>query len=108
MALVATVAWTPDASAASRLRNGRFWLICHLSHRAADDPIVWPGQPGVTHSHDFIGNATTNANSMYEGMLGGATNCAVPGDTAGYWVPTLLMDGSPIGIQWVNVYYWGF
>jgi hypothetical protein len=97
----------PAATASEKLHSGRFWLTCRFSHRSSDDPIVWPGQPGATHSHDFIGNATTNASSTYESMLGQATNCALPQDTAGYWVPTLLVDGAPVAIRVVNVYYWG-
>jgi hypothetical protein len=96
---------TADASA--RTKNGRFWLRCAPSHRLADDPIRYPGQPGASHLHDFFGNRTTNAASTYSSALGQATTCALPADTAGYWVPTLLADGSPVGVRWFNVYYWG-
>jgi hypothetical protein len=49
-----------------------------------DDPIVFPGQPGASHMHDFFGNETTNAYSTQSSMLAGATNCRIPSDTAGY------------------------
>lgn len=32
---------------------------CYFSHISADDPIVYPGQPGVSHSHTFFGAVTT-------------------------------------------------
>ncbi|MFL5798416.1 MAG: DUF1996 domain-containing protein [Actinomycetota bacterium] len=108
MTFVVSTAWAPNATASDTPHNGRFWLTCRFSHRSSDDPIAWPGQPGATHSHDFIGNATTDASSTYEGMVGQATTCALADDTAGYWVPTLMVDGTPVAIRVVNVYYWGF
>ncbi len=98
---------TPSAEASSKLRDGRFWLTCRLSHRLQDDPIALPGRPGAAHNHDFFGNVTTDADSTYAGMVGGRTTCAVPGDTAGYWVPTLMVGGAAVSIRVVNVYYWG-
>jgi hypothetical protein len=108
MSFVVSAAWTPTGARASTVaKSGRFWLTCQLSHRAPDDPIAWPGLPGASHSHDFFGNVTTNANSTYAGMLGQQTSCALPGDTASYWVPTLLVGDAPVGIRVANVYYWG-
>jgi hypothetical protein len=32
------------------------WLVaCPFSHSLPDDPIVYPGQPGMSHMHDFFG-----------------------------------------------------
>ena len=45
-----------------------FTTDCFPSHRAPDDPIVFPGQPGASHSHDFFGNTTTDASSTYASM----------------------------------------
>jgi Domain of unknown function (DUF1996) len=98
---------TPAADASARLRNGRFWLTCQLSHRLPDDPIVYPGRPGAAHGHDFYGNKTTDAASSYAEMRGGGTTCARAADTAGYWSPTLLVESAPVGIRVINVYYWG-
>jgi hypothetical protein len=95
------------SSASGKLRNGRFWGTCAFSHRRSDDPIVFPGQPGASHSHDFFGNGTTDAASTFQSMAAGGTTCALPGDTAGYWVPTLLRDDQPVPIKVINVYYWG-
>jgi hypothetical protein len=108
VAAIVTVITPTRAFASGKLRNGRFWMTCAFSHRLSDDPIFSPGQPGVSHSHDFFGNDTTDAASNYQSMLAGGTTCVLPGDTAGYWVPTLLRVDAPVAIKQINVYYWGF
>ena len=83
-----------------------FFTDCLPSHRAPDDPIVYPNQPGASHLHDFFGNTTTNASSTYAGMLAGATTCEEAGDTAAYWAPALLSkDGTLIPPRRVKIYY---
>src|SRR5215207_9393185 len=38
------------------------WIVsCMYSHSLNDDPIVYPGQVGRAHLHDFSGANTTNA-----------------------------------------------
>lgn len=70
------------------------WLIrCPLSHSASNDPVVFPGQPGASHLHDFFGNRSTDAYSTYPSMTAGATTCQTPTDTAGYWTPALYRNG---------------
>src|SRR5262245_61740547 len=82
---------------AAQLRGVNFVSGCRFSHRNTDDPIVYPGQPGKSHDHTFIGNDSTNAFSTVETMLGASSSCRREGDTAGYWVPTLISpDGKPI------------
>lgn len=76
------------------------WTIdCKLSHEAMEDPIVFPGQPGASHLHDFFGNTTTDAFSTYESLVQGGTTCERADDTAAYWAPTLYFEGSPIGYR---------
>lgn len=66
------------------------WVVeCRLSHRLRDDPIVYPGQPGASHLHDFFGNRTTAASSTYETLVASGTTCSHLGDTSAYWTPTL-------------------
>ena len=62
---------------------------CRFSHQAPDDPIVFPGKPGASHQHTFVGNRTTNAFSNFGSLRSGATTCMRADDTAAYWVPTL-------------------
>lgn len=62
---------------------------------APDDPIVFPGQPGAAHLHDFLCNQATNASSTYESMIAAPSVCP-SGDTAGYWAPALFRNGVKI------------
>jgi hypothetical protein len=74
------------------------WLvICDYSHSLPDDPIVFPGQPGASHLHDFLGARDVDAFSTYDSMRAGGTSCtATSGDTAGYWTPALYRNGAQI------------
>ena len=72
--------------------RGQFLVECELSHVAADDPIVYPGQPGASHRHAFFGNDTVDAFSTTTSMAAGGTTCEQRLDRAAYWVP-VLFDG---------------
>lgn len=87
------------------LHDGVFKSACRYSHTAMDDPIVKPGQPGASHSHDFFGNRTTAAGSTVQTLVGKATTCRIAGDTAAYWVPSLLQNGVAVEPRLVNAYY---
>jgi hypothetical protein len=79
-----------DASAAPAPHNGRFHVDCPYSHSAPDDPIVFPGEPGMSHQHDFFGATGTDAFSDAESLLAGDTTCETRQDTAAYWAPSLF------------------
>src|SRR6185312_9532277 len=36
-------------------------VLCSADHYAPNDPIVFPGQPGMSHMHTFYGNKSTDA-----------------------------------------------
>jgi uncharacterized protein DUF1996 len=94
------------AASVARLRGVNFVSGCRFSHENADDPIVFPGQPGKSHDHTFIGNDTTNAFSTLGTLLGASSSCRRAGDTAAYWVPTLISAaGKPILPRAASVYY---
>ena len=95
-AILAALASAPTASAASIDHGASFAVRCNFSHRDYDDPINFPGQPGLSHSHDFFGNLTTAASSTYQSMTasGATTTCSRPEDTAGYWIPTVSWKDS--------------
>ncbi len=76
-------------------QTGMFLSHCVFSHRAPSDPIVHPKMTG-SHSHDFFGNLTTNADSTTSSLQNQGTSCQVLGDTAAYWVPTLYANGTAI------------
>lgn len=85
--------------------RGVFATLCRFSHQAADDPIVFPGQPGKSHLHAFFGSTTTSAASTYESLRASPTTCRTEEDTSGYWVPALYRDGVEVRPQRMKVYY---
>jgi hypothetical protein len=89
---VATRGGDEAAAAMPPPHNGRFHVECPYSHSAPDDPIVFPGEPGQSHLHDFFGATGTDAYSTADSLLGGDTTCETRGDTASYWAPALF-DG---------------
>jgi hypothetical protein len=78
---------------------------CRYSHQAPDDPIVFPGQPGASHQHTFVGNRTTNAFSSFGSLRSGATTCMRQDDTAAYWVPALYQGSTEVLPVAATVYY---
>ncbi len=87
------------------LRGVNFISVCRFSHRATDDPIVFPGQPGRSHDHSFVGNVSTNAFSTMASLQAASTTCRRQGDTAAYWMPTLYVDGNPVAPLGATIYY---
>jgi hypothetical protein len=77
------------------LGASEFRASCLTSHRAGDDPIVFPNQPNVSHIHEFFGNHSTNASSTLQSLRQGTTNCTPNVDLSAYWVPTLYQNGVP-------------
>jgi hypothetical protein len=78
---------------------------CTVNHALNDDPIVFPGLPGASHNHSFIGNPTTNAASTPQSLVGGPSSCEDTKDASGYWFPTLLQNGTPVPVDLPTVYY---
>ena len=78
---------------------------CRYSHQAPDDPIVFPGTPGASHQHTFVGNRTTNAFSSFGSLRSGGTTCLRADDTAAYWVPALYQGATEVLPLAATVYY---
>jgi hypothetical protein len=93
------------AQSLKQLRGVNFVGHCGFSHRNSDDPIVFPRQFGLSHNHTFIGNTSTNAFSTPASLLQAGTTCRRPGETAAYWMPTLLVNGEPVAPLGATVYY---
>jgi hypothetical protein len=80
---------------------GAFRFECLSGQILRDDPIVYPGQPGKSHLHQFFGNTAANANSTYSSLrtTGGSTctgqggNTTATGQRTAYWMPAML-DGA--------------
>src|SRR3954467_11255045 len=84
------------APAAHAVSGGEFSVACSYDHMLPDDPIVFPGGAGMSHSHDFGGNRTTNAFTTTASLLTGASTCTRSVDRSAYWVPTLYKNGVPV------------
>ena len=86
---------------------GAFRFICTASHEAKDDPIVFPGQPGRSHLHQFFGNTLANADSTYKSLrTTGMSTCNSPLNRSAYWMPAMLNGkGSVVRPDFVSVYY---
>jgi hypothetical protein len=93
----------PDAAVADS--GGTVKSICTYSHTAPDDPIVKPGLPGASHSHDFFGNTGTDAFTTLADLEAGETTCDFTEDRSAYWVPSLLINGNRVDPTHVAPYY---
>jgi hypothetical protein len=86
---------------------GAFRFICGAGQLSNDDPIVFPGQHGKSHLHQFYGNLGTNANSTYKSQrTSGGSSCGNELNRSGYWMPALL-DGKGYVVEpdYVSIYY---
>lgn len=88
IACLLSTLWLAPATAAE---TGTFVIRCDPSHQAQVDPIVNPGPSGTPsgHRHQFFGARDTDSDSTLESMRAGGTTCRHPGDTAGYWMPSI-------------------
>jgi hypothetical protein len=105
VALLVGLTKAPSVSAASSDHGASFAVRCDFSHRATDDPIVYFGKPGASHSHDFFGNRSTKYNSTYKRLLAAGTTCSRSSDKAAYWMPTLKWNGSMLDSNRAVFYY---
>jgi hypothetical protein len=92
-----TIATTVDSAV--------FTVDCAFSHRAPDDPIVHPGEPGASHVHDFFGADSADAHSTTETLRAGGTTCEDREDLAAYWAPALYVGREPVRPVLLRAYY---
>lgn len=106
-----------------------FRLFCEESRLAYDDPILYPGEPGVSHLHQFYGNPAVDAHSTWTSLVTAANDETTYADSdftcsgkrlngSAYWHPAVLrdMDGNEattddlkaIAPEYAVVYYKGF
>lgn len=91
-----------------RLSDGdvRFKTTCNFDHSAKDDPIVKPNLPGASHLHDFTGRRDITAFTIsYEELLLGTTTCNDREDHAGYWTPSVYINGIKRNPSSMTAYY---
>lgn len=91
--LIAAVACTALLSLPTTAAANTFFVTCASSHVANDDPIVFPGEPGASHLHEFFGARSTDARSTTASLARSRTTCAHRRDTAAYWTPVLEVRG---------------
>ena len=84
---------------------GQFVVQCLYSHSAADDPIVHPGDSGMSHRHDFYGATVTRAGSTPAQLRTQPTTCDKTVDTAAYWHPTLYDHNIAVRPRSLQAYY---
>jgi hypothetical protein len=102
VALAAVALAAPTDAAVGRplataFPGGPYFLVgCGFSHRNNDDPVVFPGQPGRSHNHTYIGNRAVTALSTPESLRGEPTTCDEPADSSTYWAPTLYEAGNAV------------
>lgn len=88
---------------------GAFRLGCFYSHMSFNDPLVFPGQPGKSHLHDFVGNTGVDANSTAVSIATSGNSTCAGGtlDRSAMWFPALIdtTDGTPIANDGFLVYY---
>ncbi|MCW2135482.1 DUF1996 domain-containing protein [Actinoplanes cyaneus] len=85
-----------------------FRADCTYSHRKADDPIVFPGLPGASHMHSFVGNKAVGADTTADDLMTfTASTCKPAVDHSAYWVPTLYDAATrkPVETTGFRVYY---
>ena len=87
--------------------EGAFRFICNPGQLLRDDPIVYPGQAGKSHLHQFYGNTGANANSTYNSLrTTGQSTCMSPLNRSAYWMPAMLDGaGNAVRPDLVAIYY---
>lgn len=97
----------PSSNTPPNVYFHEFQAQCAVSRsNLPDDPIIYPGRPGASHSHTFMGNTTTNAGTTVASLQAGSTACSALGDKSAYWMPTVFNGDTPvqpIGTQ--TIYY---
>lgn len=86
---------------------GAFRFVCSAGQVLNDDPIVYPGQPGKSHAHQFYGNTSANAYSTYSSLRSnGQSTCMSPLNRSAYWMPAMLDGkGNVVRPDHVTIYY---
>jgi lysophospholipase L1-like esterase len=95
---------------------GAFRFICQAGQISNDDPILYPGQVGRSHLHQYYGNTGANANSTYESLrTTGGSSCnqvgdfwsptAVAGNRSAYWMPAMMEGTTVVKPDYVSIYY---
>jgi hypothetical protein len=87
----------PKQEPVSEFPGGPYFVVgCGFSHRNNDDPIVFPGEPGRSHNHTYVGSRNVDAFSTPASLRRSETTCGNPADSSTYWTPTLYVGRDPV------------
>lgn len=105
--LLATVWFGAPSARGQAIGEGAANVSCSFSHRLPDDPIIYPGKPGIAMSHDFFGHTTTTGNTTAEDLYTEhSSTCENAADNTSYWAPSLkLPDGRVVAPSYHKTYY---
>lgn len=86
---------------------GAFRFICNPGQLLKDDPVVYPGQAGRSHLHQFFGNTGANANSTYASLrTTGESTCNNMLNRSAYWMPAMMNGkGKVVRPDYISIYY---
>ena len=90
-------------------QEGAFRLLCNWTKMGFDDPIVFPGKPGLAHHHTFFGNTAIDAYTTSDNIRSKG-NASCRGGTinlSGYWAPSMIdtATGRPVVPKFLLIYY---
>ena len=85
--------------------RGVFVVNCARTERKMLDPIMAPGRPGASHSHDFFGPRAVADDALPSDLLDQPTSCSLDADRSAYWMPTLFNGGRPQEGGVLQAYY---
>ncbi|WP_439656914.1 DUF1996 domain-containing protein [Lentzea sp. HUAS TT2] len=97
---------TSSAQADDYVSHHEFQANCAFTTDRPDDPIVFPGLPGASHLHTFLGNPSTNASSTNDSLKQATTNCRTPDDKSAYWFPSVLNGDQVVRPEGNQVVYY--
>jgi len=95
-----------SAQADDLVTHHEFQANCSVTTHLPDDPIVFPGLPGASHMHTFLGNASTKASSTNDSLKAGQTNCRTPDDKSAYWFPSVYNGDQIVPPNFPQVIYY--
>ena len=108
-ARIARSRWARPAGVAAslaRLRGVNFVSGCGSATATTTTRSSSRAQPGLSHDHTFLGNVDDERVLDPRHARGRTSSCRRPGDTAAYWVPTLIAaSGQAIVPRAATVYY---
>lgn len=82
-------------------------FFCEASHFNYDDMILYPGDPGKSHLHQYFGNTLADGNSTYNSLRttgnGSCQGYAI--NRSAYWQPAMRTDDKVVVPRWGNIYY---